>query len=173
MCGKDFREEGGGEIRREVFSEMSCFANVYPSLCSCPIFSFFRAVNGEKEICMQNSQICSIPASDAYGCQWNVFVAALKACMNRVDIPDWRRTVYKQVLDLLPESNCIRYRYLAFPWKFTRRRNFWVNFQMTKIWDYRDVFVINCFYILLYLAQLSQWLSAVKIIDNFQIWKWM
>lgn len=66
------------------------------------------SVNGEKQICREHSQICALPVSDAYGCQWNVHAAALKACLNRADVPDWRRTAYKRVLDFMPQSNCVK-----------------------------------------------------------------
>jgi hypothetical protein len=66
------------------------------------------SIEAEKKSCEEHSEVCTLPPSPHVGCKWNVFAAGLKACLNRADLPDWRREAYRKFADGMPEANCIQ-----------------------------------------------------------------
>lgn len=88
----------------------------YPDKCGHCAFKFrcrrreakegCLSVDGEKQVCDEFGDVCTMPKHPKVGCRWGA-LDATQSCLNRADLPDWRREGYRKLLSNLPEGNCI------------------------------------------------------------------
>jgi hypothetical protein len=68
------------------------------------------ALEGETQACGDGpkGEVCEMPKIEKHeiGCKWGMAKMYMAQCLNRHDIPDWKRQGYEKMGNMLPEFNC-------------------------------------------------------------------
>lgn len=62
--------------------------------------------NTEKDTCHDHGDVCEMGKTVDGDCKWFKYIEGLRQCVNRPELPEWKRESYKKTLSMLPEINC-------------------------------------------------------------------
>jgi len=66
------------------------------------------SLNFEHQVCEDFKDVCDMPMVPMMNnCRWNLAMEMVKQCMNRPEMPDWKREGLKKFLKASPETNCV------------------------------------------------------------------
>jgi hypothetical protein len=71
------------------------------------------ALEGESQQCGDGTKgdVCEMPKIEKHeiGCKYAMAKMFMEQCVNRADLPDWKREGYEKMGDMLPEMNCVEH----------------------------------------------------------------